>query len=316
MAKSKFIPPHPLNTAVLFLVFNRLDTTIKVFEAIRKAKPPRLYIGADGPRKDRPGEEEKVNAVREYLLGNIDWECELKTLFREDNLGCKYAVSRAITWFFKNEEMGIILEDDCLPRQSFFWFCEELLVKYYNENRIMQINGMCYLNNVKIEQSYFFTKYNHIWGWASWRRAWEKYEIDFKNFEDDFNKIDNVFLSNAEKQYWYKVFRRYYDGLIDTWDYSWTFSIWKNNGLAIYPKISMIRNLGFGPEANHTKSSKFNWLGFDITGDIYFIKHPKDIKKNDILELNNYQELFCKQKISYRIYRIIRSAVYQYIKNQ
>ena len=134
--KINFIPPHPLNTAVLFLVFNRLDTTKQVFEAIRQAKPPRLYIAADGVREAKDGEDEKVKAVRDYITSNIDWECEVKTLFREQNFGCKMAVSGAIDWFFQNEEMGIILEDDCLPSQSFFWFCQDLLEKYKNDTRV------------------------------------------------------------------------------------------------------------------------------------------------------------------------------------
>ncbi len=123
--ENQFKPPHPLNTAVLFLVFNRLDVTKQVFGAIKQAKPPRLYIAADGARETKDGEELKVEEVRDFILSNIDWECEVKTLFRENNFGCKYAVSGAIDWFFENEEMGIILEDDCLPSQSFFWFCEE-----------------------------------------------------------------------------------------------------------------------------------------------------------------------------------------------
>ena len=130
---SKFTPPHPLNTAVLFLVFNRLDTTKQVFEAIQQAKPPRLYVAADGARELKEGEAEIVKAVREFVIQNIDWECEVKTLFREQNHGCKMAVSGAIDWFFANEEKGIILEDDCLPSQSFFWFCEELLYKYKDD---------------------------------------------------------------------------------------------------------------------------------------------------------------------------------------
>ena len=126
-----FSPPYSLNTAVLFLVFNRLDTSKQVFQAISQAKPPRLYVAADGARVSKEGESEKVQAVRDYIMQNIDWKCEVKTLFRDENLGCKYAVSGAITWFFQNEEQGIILEDDCLPNQSFFWFCEELLERLY-----------------------------------------------------------------------------------------------------------------------------------------------------------------------------------------
>jgi len=141
MKVDNFTPPKPLETAVLFLVFNRLDTTKQVFEAIKKAKPPRLYIAADGARKNIDNEDKIVQDIRNYLISNIDWECEVKTLFREKNLGCKYAVSGAIDWFFENKEMGIILEDDCLPSQSFFWFCEELLNKYKDDKRIFLISG-------------------------------------------------------------------------------------------------------------------------------------------------------------------------------
>ena len=164
-SKLEFVPPHPLNTAVLFLIFNRLDTTKQVFEAIRQAKPPRLYIAADGARSSREGEAEKVQAVREYIIQNIDWECEVKTLFREQNLGCKYAVSGAIDWFFENEEMGIILEDDCLPSQSFFWFCEELLERYKDDMRVWHIGGSNFQNGIKRgDGDYYFSKYNTFFG--------------------------------------------------------------------------------------------------------------------------------------------------------
>jgi len=205
---SEFIPPSPLRTPVLFLVFNRLDTTKKVFQVIKKAKPPRLYIAADGPRETKEGEAERVKAVRDYVMSNMDWECEVKTLFREKNLGCGKAVSEAITWFFENEEMGIILEDDCLPTQSFFWFCEELLIRYKHEEKIMQINGSSFLPNIDIKESYFFSKYNHIWGWASWRRAWKHFHMQYPNWEDRFEKLHSFHLK-AEKEYWRKTFRKY-----------------------------------------------------------------------------------------------------------
>ncbi|MFP4332877.1 MAG: hypothetical protein ACLFQJ_06210, partial [Campylobacterales bacterium] len=154
-SKLEFTPPHPLKTAVLFLVFNRLDTTKQVFEAIRQAKPPRLYVAADGAREAKEGEDQKVKAIREYILQHIDWDCEVKTLFREKNLGCKIAVSSAITWFFENEEMGIILEDDCLPSQSFFWFCEELLERYKDDMRIMMVSGYNKVQRYNQQNSYF-----------------------------------------------------------------------------------------------------------------------------------------------------------------
>jgi hypothetical protein len=171
-----FIPPHSLNTAVLFLVFNRLDTTKQVFEAIRQAEPPRLYVAADGARANKEGEADKAQAVRDYIMQNIDWEYEVKTLFQEENLGCKYAVSGAIDWFFENEEMGIILEDDCLPSQSFFWYCEELLKKYKDNTRVWHIGGTnTEIISKDILSSFYFSQLNNIWGWATWKSQIESH---------------------------------------------------------------------------------------------------------------------------------------------
>ena len=195
-----YTPPHPLNTAVLFLVFNRIDTTKKVFEAIRQAKPPRLYIAADGARESKD-EEEKVNAVRDYVSSNIDWDCEIKTLFNEKNLGCKMAVSGAIDWFFDNEEMGIILEDDCLPSQSFFWFCEEMLAKYKDDMRVWHVAGNNFHFGWKRDEdySYYFGGiYGSIWGWASWRTRWNHYDVEMKNYDEVKSKkyLENCYVGS------------------------------------------------------------------------------------------------------------------------
>lgn len=250
-----FTPPCPLNTAVLFLVFNRLDTTRDVFQAIRKAKPPRLYIAADGARSGRIGEADKVNAVRGYILDNIDWECQVITLFRDDNLGCKYAVSSAISWFFENEEQGIILEDDCLPSQSFFWFCEELLNIYKNDLRVWHISGDNFQKGVlRGESSYYFSKFNHIWGWATWATRWQAYDVEissFQYFEHD-NKFRNIVNDKKEKRYWMKIFQDVMKGKIDTWDYQWTYTMWCNQGLSVLPNVNLISNIGFGSAATHT----------------------------------------------------------------
>ena len=181
-----FTPTAPLKTAVLFLIYKRLDTARRVFEVIRVARPPRLYVASDGPRESKEGEAEKVQAVRDYVMSHIDWDCEVKTLFREKNLGCKYAVSGAISWFFENEEMGIILEDDCLPSMSFFWFCEELLDKYKDDERIVNITGCNFQqgrNNTGY--SYYFSIYSHIWGWAGWRSSWRYPPFVLRNRKAD-----------------------------------------------------------------------------------------------------------------------------------
>lgn len=258
---NSFIPPHPLKTAVLFLVFNRLETTRQVFAAIRKAKPPRLYIAADGARADKESEDEKVKEVREYVMSHIDWACEVKTLFRYKNLGCKYAVSGAIDWFFSNEEMGIILEDDCLPSQSFFWYCEELLERYKDNTQIMHIGGFPYVKGKDInDESYYFSQYSMVWGWATWKQAWEKYDVDMKIWPKiKENKIHfNMFCNFYEAQFREKIWDLVYNREIDTWDYQWLFAIRLQSGIAILPKKNLIINLGFNDEATHTKKQPKN----------------------------------------------------------
>lgn len=249
-----FTPPHPLNTAVLFLVFNRLDTTKQVFEAIRQAKPPRLYIAADGARETKKNEAEKVQAVRDYVIENIDWACEIKTFFRDKNLGCKYAVSSAITWFFENEDQGIVLEDDCLPSQSFFWFCEDLLNKYKNDETIYLISGDARApESLNLDDEYSFCKYPLIWGWASWSRVWKKYDSEIKEWplvSDEL--IAEVSPRKKTREYWKMVFDGLYLGQYDTWDYQFSFLLLKDKTRCIVPGKNLIENIGFGLDATHT----------------------------------------------------------------
>lgn len=264
-------------TPILFLIFNRPDTTEKVFQEIRKQKPKYLYVAADGPRSDKEGEAEKCRQTRE-IINRIDWDCEFKTLFREKNLGCKIAVSSAINWFFENVEEGIILEDDCFPSESFFNFCEILLEKYRCDTRVMHISAENPLDDSFGEASYYFSKIPHIWGWASWRRAWQKYDVEFQDFEGFIqnNLIENVFPEKYAQKYWNKIFSRVKDGKINTWDYQWTYTLFVNNGLSINPNLNMISNIGFGVEgATHTDVSEkcANRQTFKITEII----HPKFI---------------------------------------
>ena len=181
-----------LKTPILFLIFNRLDTTRRVFEEIRKQKPRQLFVASDGPRVNKDGEREIVEKTRKLVLDNIDWECEVKTLFRGENLGCKIAVSSAIDWFFENIEEGIILEDDCLPAQSFFGYCEELLEKFREDGRISVISGDNFQFGWRnTSDSYYFSKNCHIWGWATWRRAWERYDVEMKTYPN-FKKKEKI----------------------------------------------------------------------------------------------------------------------------
>lgn len=264
-----FVPAKPLDTAVLFLVFSRLDTTKQVFEAIRQAKPPRLYVAADGARVGKEGEAEKVHAVRDFIIQNIDWDCQVKTLFRDKNLGCKNAVSSAISWFFDNEEQGIILEDDCLPSQSFFWYCEELLEKYKNKDDIYLVSGDARgPESFGMKEDYTFCKYPLIWGWASWARVWKNYDVDIKDWPSQKQLVLSHIGSNkATKLFWTDVFDKMFRKEIDTWDYQFSYLLLKNKGKCIVPRVNLITNVGFGADATHTfniESDDSNRRRFDI----------------------------------------------------
>jgi hypothetical protein len=278
MKNKKINSSLPLKTAVLFLVFNRPDTTRQVFEAIRQAKPPRLYVAADGPREDKLGEVERVEQVRTIVTG-VDWPCEVKTLFRDKNLGCKKGVSSAITWFFEQEEQGIILEDDCLPHLDFFSFCENLLNRHYSDERIFAITGDNFQNGTwRGDASYYFSKYAHIWGWATWRRAWKHYQGDM-NFWPKWRDSDawkKYKPDKIERRYWQKIFDSCYSGQIDSWDYPWTASALYKNGLTVTPNVNLVSNIGFGEDGTHTlsKNNKFSNMP---TMELSHIIHPKQI---------------------------------------
>ena len=299
-----FTPPCPLHTPVLFLVFNRLDTTKQVFAAIRKAKPPRLYIAADGARSGKCDEREKVQAVREYITSNSDWNCEVKTLFRDENLGCKIAVSSAITWFFENEEMGIILEDDCVPSQSFFWFCQELLKKYKGDIRVGQISGNNFQKGIKRGNAdYYFSMYNHIWGWASWANRWKNYDVSLNSI-DNSAFIENIFSDKKTIRYWKQTFEAMKQQKINTWDYQWTFTIWKNKQLTILPNINLIENIGFGLDATHTtgESKLANLKAYEIA----LVNHPDRIEQNSEADDFTSKLMFNKKSIVDRIINKIK----------
>ena len=245
------------NTPILFIVFNRPDVTGVVFNEIRKARPKQLFIAADGPRLNRPSDIELCNETRS-IINQIDWPCDVKTLFRETNLGCGNAVSSAITWFFEHVEQGIILEDDCLPSPSFFMYCQNLLEQYKDDERIMHIGGVNFQNgNNRGNGSYYFSAIPHVWGWASWRRAWKKYDFnvhDFYLFVRE-EKIYKYFDNEKLAQHWLEHFKSVYYHQIDTWDHQWTYAVLNNGGLSIIPNVNLISNIGFRDDATHTSSA-------------------------------------------------------------
>ena len=274
-----------MQSAVLFLVFNRPDTTRQVFEAIRAAKPPRLYVAADGPRQNREGEFERCEEVRR-IATTVDWPCEVKTLFRNENLGCKLGVSGGINWFFENEEEGIILEDDVLPIHSFFEYCDELLERYRYDLKVGVISG-CNLISKRFApaESYFFSRYNHVWGWASWRSAWQHYDVTMHNWPKWRDKGGLKSISDGNKlfeSYWISVFDNAYGGGKNTWDYQWTFSCWYQGMVTALPAPNQTYNLGFGhPEAVHTTGDTPDYIKESIPETLIFpLSHPITVERS------------------------------------
>lgn len=239
---------------VLFVIFNRPETTERVFSAIRQYQPDVLYVAADGPREGRENEAQLCATTR-AIVNEVDWECEVKTLFKDKNVGCGIGVSSAITWFFEHEEYGIILEDDCLPDASFFLYCEELLIRYKEDISVSQIAGASFLNNViRGSGSYYFSHFSGIWGWATWRRSWENFTFDLDDVDEMFEsgKLDHVFQSKAEKSFWFKKLKKESLKLVyDTWDYQWLFNQWKNSTMGISPNCNLISNIGFDTASTH-----------------------------------------------------------------
>ena len=255
MSHCEKLPP------VLFTIFNRPDTTRRVFEAIRAARPARLFVASDGPRKDRPGEAALVEEARS-VTAQVDWDCEVKTLFRAENLGCRAAMSSAVDWFFSEVEEGIILEDDCLPHPGFFPYCAELLDRYRDDERVMMVSGCnMQLGRHPVPESYYFSRYIHIWGWASWRRAWKHYDVDMKDFPEfrARNVLGSLLQTREEQRRWEEILERVYrrSPHFDTWDFQWNYALFKRNALAVTPNYNLVRNLGCGAGALHTADNSF-----------------------------------------------------------
>jgi hypothetical protein len=269
-----------LETPILFLIYNRPDHTAKVFEEIKKAKPAFLFVAADGPKGDVNGDNSKCQQARS-ILDDVNWKCEVKTLLRNENMGSKFGVSAAISWFFENVDEGIILEDDCLPDTTFFSFASSLLKYYRHDETIMHINGTNYLKRKKVvrDESYYFSNLCHPWGWATWKRSWQKYDLAMSGFEEFVRSGSLSFLSRDEKivTQWINSLSGANANRILCWDYQWFYTVWKNRGWAITPAQNLITNIGFGPEGTFTRYS-YSHIGNMKSYHMQNLIHPREKK--------------------------------------
>jgi len=261
-----------MDTPVALIVFNRPDCTVEVLKALRLAKPNHLMVVADGPRTMVSTDAQKCGEVRALIDSMVDWDCRLDKCYSDINLGCKRRPETGIDWVFNQVDRAIILEDDCLPDQSFFTYCESLLQKYKDDERVMMISGYSFFETIDAPQSYYYSFLASTWGWATWRRAWLLNDPFMSNWAaiKDSQLIEKLFPHPVHTKYWYDVFAKIQDGsLPDAWDYQWQLSCWMNNGYRIFPHTNLVRNIGHGPDATHTfspniYSNKLNQIKFPL----------------------------------------------------
>lgn len=297
-----------LQTPVLLLAFSRPDTTRRVLERIREAAPVRFYVACDAAREGRPAEAEKVAEVRAVVTELVDWPCELKTLYREQNLGCKMAVSGALDWFFAQEEMGIILEDDCLPDPSFFGYCETLLHRFKDDEHIFMISGNNFQQGKRVtEYSYYYSWLTHIWGWASWRRSWQKVDLELKNWPafKAAGGVKQIYPKTRYERRWEKTFERYLQGRYNTWDYPLLFASWWHRELTVLPEVNLVSNIGFGEGGTHTKSADLTLMANLEVQTINQIQHnPEKVVSFEADESTMQYYLFPASLL--KVYRFTR----------
>lgn len=299
-----------LTTPVTFIIFNRPDTTERVFAEIARARPPKLLVVGDGPRANREGEAAKVATTR-AIISRVDWPCEVLTNFSETNLGCKVRVSSGLDWVFEQVPEAIILEDDCLPHPTFFRFCQELLERYRDDQRIGMISGDNFQFGHTInDDSYYFSNINHIWGWASWRSRWQHdYDVNLKLWPKirDEKRFYDWYSSKAEQENFADSLEQVYQGKIDTWDYQWQFASRLNGRIAVMPNVNLISNIGFGAGATHT-TEKSEFANLSVAQIKFPLKHPSAFFGSITLD-NKFNLRDVKKSLSHRLKSKIKKFI-------
>jgi len=301
-----------LTIPIVFIIYNRPDTTIKVFEQLKIAKPKKLYVVADGPNENKPNDKETCEQTRKIIEG-VDWDCKVKKNYAEKNMGCGIRPATGLEWVFSQEEYAIILEDDCVPAQSFFWFCQEMLIKYKDDTRIMIVSGNNYNEERKRnDDSYLFCRYGHSWGWASWSRAWKHFDFDMKQWPlfRDNGHMHDIFRTQAEVDLFTAKFNRVFENHQSIWDFQFTFAIWSNNGLSIVPSCNLVSNIGIdGTHSNNISSFHFRPVNekFKIT------KHPDFVIRNDWYDEYHFKNHWNKRVKINNIFIRIRNKIWKIV---
>jgi hypothetical protein len=239
---------------VALIVFRRPDTTRRVLDAIRRARPRQLFVIADGPREGHPTDAEQCRATRD-VIAEVDWDCDVRRNYAEENMGCQRRVATGLDWVFDQVDRAIILEDDCVPDPSFFSFCVEMLDRYESETHIMTVSGNNFQPGRRTKYSYYFSRYMHCWGWATWQRAWHCFDVTMDQWPTvrDEDWLSEIFESPSAVSYWENILNQVFRDAIDSWAYVWQYNIWMRGGLNVLPEENLVRNIGFGDGASHTR---------------------------------------------------------------
>ena len=303
---------------ILLIGFNRPDTMQKVFDEVRKAKPLKLYYAVDCAREGKAGEAEKVSQVK-AIVKKVDWSCEVHTLFQKENRGCGYGPAEAITWAFENEDRLIVLEDDCVPSQSFFRFCDEMLERYKDDERVNIISGRSHHSGSKFfkDKDYIFTHYAHTWGWATWKRAWNEFDIkmsDWPDFMKDGGFL-NILSSEKEGKYfnnWInKIYQHIEEECTHSWDAQWVYARLKNGGLGIVPAHNLIMNIGSVGTHTSEESECHRIIAQEIPESL---THPKFITYNYQYEREHFNSKFTPLYNIQKVYQKMISMITRFIK--
>ena len=298
-----------LTTPVVFIIFNRPDTTKRVFEEIRRAKPPKLLVVADGPRPDRPDDTRKCAAAR-TVIDQVDWDCQVHKNCSDVNLGCGKRVSSGLDWVFEQVEEAIILEDDCLPHPTFFRFCQELLERFREDDRIFMISGRNTLGEWRSDEySYFFTS-GSMWGWATWRRAWQYYDFGLELYSAEWaqRKMREYFKGDSSKiESIQKGCEGVLAGRIDSWDYQWAFIRAVYHGMGVIPTVNLISNIGFGEGATHTSNPNSIYANVKVGVMEFPLRHNNNI----YLDFGCYKEVekLLRGSLPERLKRYLRNWI-------
>jgi hypothetical protein len=302
------VSAYPVQTPVAFFVYRRPDTTQRVFNAIANVKPTRLLVIADGPRND---EEQIVCDQTRAITEHVDWECEVLRNYADTNLGLKRRVSSGLDWVFESYDEAIILEDDCLPDPSFFSFCEALLAKYRDDHRVMHISGDQFQRNLPVSESYYFSIYAHVWGWATWRRAWSLYDVSMGKWQEPSfrNRVLRKFRRRSERNFWKNIGARTLRNEIDSWAYQWSLTCLGHDGLAINPTDNLVSNIGFGTNATHTVSSEHPLANIPTREVAFPLRHPSSILPVRSLDEKTADLFFTKPSLATKGLRRLRRSL-------